>query len=76
VHVLGVTRNPDSAWVTQQAGNLAVGERLLDAEVRQEILDVPVRHTEPQVPQDRQVMTSGGKRYPAKAERGRGSGRR
>jgi putative transposase len=28
VHILGVTRNPDSAWVTQQAGNLAVGERL------------------------------------------------
>ena len=28
VHVLGVTTNPDSAWVTQQARNLAVGERL------------------------------------------------
>ncbi len=28
VHVLGVTRNPDSAWVTQQARNLAVGEWL------------------------------------------------
>ena len=28
VHVLGVTRNPDSVWVTQQARNLAVGERL------------------------------------------------
>jgi len=28
VHVIGVTRNPDSAWVTQQARNLAVGERL------------------------------------------------
>jgi putative transposase len=28
VHVLGVTRNPDSAWVTQEARNLAVGERL------------------------------------------------
>jgi transposase InsO family protein len=27
-HLLGVTRNPDSAWVTQQARNLAVGERL------------------------------------------------
>jgi putative transposase len=26
--VLGVTRNPDSAWVSQQARNLAVGERL------------------------------------------------
>lgn len=26
VRVLGVTRNPDSAWVTQQARNLAVGE--------------------------------------------------
>jgi len=31
VHILGVTRNPDSAWVTQQARNLAVGERLQDA---------------------------------------------
>ncbi len=30
VHVLGVTRNPDSGWVTQQARNLAVGERLRD----------------------------------------------
>ncbi len=28
VHVAGVTRNPDSAWVTQQARNLAVGGRL------------------------------------------------
>jgi putative transposase len=28
VHVLGVTRNPDSAGVTQQARNLAVEERL------------------------------------------------
>ncbi len=28
VHVLGVTRNPDSGWVTQQARNLAAGERL------------------------------------------------
>jgi putative transposase len=28
VHVLGVSRNPDSAWVTKQARNLAVGERL------------------------------------------------
>jgi putative transposase len=28
LHVLGVTRNPDSAWVTQQARNLAVEERL------------------------------------------------
>jgi len=28
VMIMGVTRNPDSAWVTQQARNLAVGERL------------------------------------------------
>lgn len=28
VHVLGVTRNLDSAWVTQQARNLALAERL------------------------------------------------
>jgi len=28
VHVLGGTRNPDSAWVTQQARNLAVEKRL------------------------------------------------
>jgi len=30
VHVLGVTTNPDSAWVTQQARNLAVEEGLRD----------------------------------------------
>ncbi len=30
VHMLGVTRNPDSAWVAQQARNLATGERLRD----------------------------------------------
>jgi transposase InsO family protein len=28
VLILGITRNPDPAWVTQQARNLAVGERL------------------------------------------------
>ncbi len=28
VHVLGVTANPDSEWIVQQARNLAVGERL------------------------------------------------
>jgi putative transposase len=28
VHVLGVTSNPDSVWVTQQARNLTMGERL------------------------------------------------
>jgi len=28
VHVLGVTRNPDSGWVTRQARNLTMGERL------------------------------------------------
>jgi putative transposase len=28
VQVLGITGNPDSAWVTQQARNLAMGERL------------------------------------------------
>jgi hypothetical protein len=28
VHVLGITKNPESAWVRQQARNLAVGERL------------------------------------------------
>jgi putative transposase len=31
VHLLGVTRNPDRAWITQQARNLAVGERLRGA---------------------------------------------
>jgi hypothetical protein len=28
VHVAGITANPDSAWVTQQARNLAIEERL------------------------------------------------
>jgi len=36
VHVLGVTRSPDSAWVTQQARNLAVGERLQGVRFRSE----------------------------------------
>lgn len=31
MHLLGVTRNPDCAWITQQARNLAVGERLRGA---------------------------------------------
>jgi putative transposase len=31
VHLLGVTRNPDCAWITQQARNLVVGERLRGA---------------------------------------------
>ncbi|MGH8940028.1 MAG: integrase core domain-containing protein [Actinomycetes bacterium] len=30
VHILVATRGPESAWVTQQARNLAVGERLQD----------------------------------------------
>lgn len=30
VHVLGVTRSPDSAWVSQQARNLAMAERLTE----------------------------------------------
>src|ERR1035437_3503869 len=30
VHVAGVTANPDSAWVTQQARNLAIEDRLSD----------------------------------------------
>lgn len=33
VHVLGVTRNPNSPWVTQQARNLAVGEGLRSVRV-------------------------------------------
>ena len=28
MHLAGVTAHPDSAWVTQQARNLAIGERL------------------------------------------------
>jgi putative transposase len=33
IHVAGVTQHPDSAWVTQQARNLAVEGRLNDATV-------------------------------------------
>ncbi len=28
VHIAGVTRTPDSAWVTQQARNLSIAEGL------------------------------------------------
>jgi putative transposase len=34
VHVAGATRNPDAAWVTQQARNLAMGLRGVGGEVR------------------------------------------
>jgi putative transposase len=33
VHLAGITANPDSAWVTQQARNLSVGERLENVKV-------------------------------------------
>ncbi len=33
VHVAGVTRNPDSAWVAQQARNLAIAGRLDDTHI-------------------------------------------
>jgi putative transposase len=33
VHVVGVTRNPDSAWVAQQARNLVIAGRLEDTHV-------------------------------------------
>jgi hypothetical protein len=29
VHVVGATAHPDSAWVTQQARNLAIEQRLI-----------------------------------------------
>jgi putative transposase len=45
VHVLGVTRTPDSAWVTQQARNLAVGERL--REIRFVIRDRDAKFSAP-----------------------------
>ncbi len=45
VHVLGVTGNPDSAWVTQQARNLAVGERL--QEVRFVVRDRDSKYSGP-----------------------------
>jgi hypothetical protein len=35
VHLAGVSANPDSAWVTQQARNLAADERLKKRAVRQ-----------------------------------------
>jgi putative transposase len=45
VHVLGVTRNPDSAWVTQQARNVAVGEWL--GEIRLLIRDRDSKYSGP-----------------------------
>jgi hypothetical protein len=47
VHLLGVTRNPDSAWVTQQARNLAIGERLRGVRflIRTETRSSPVPST-------------------------------
>jgi putative transposase len=45
VNILGVTRNPDSAWVTQQARNLVVGERLQG--IRYVIRDRDAKYTGP-----------------------------
>ena len=45
VHVLGVTRNPDSAWVTQQARNLAVGNGL--GRIRYAIRDRDTKFSRP-----------------------------
>jgi hypothetical protein len=66
VHVLGVTRNPDSAWVTQQARNLAVGELL--REIRFVICD---RDSKFSGPFDEVVRTEGAQiiKTPARAPR-------
>lgn len=45
VHVLGATGKPDSAWVTQQARNLAVGERVRD--IRFVIRDRDAKFSDP-----------------------------
>jgi hypothetical protein len=66
VHVLGVTRNPDSAWVTQQARNLAVGELL--REIRFVIRDIDSKFSGPF---DEVVRTEGAQiiKTPARAPR-------
>ncbi len=47
----------------------------LDPSLGEELFDVPIGKAEPKYHRTARVMTSGGNRYPAKAERGTGQKR-
>jgi hypothetical protein len=80
IHLIDVPAIPDQVLASscglgelgREALDPAVDRDVVDLDpvLGQELLDVPVGEAEPQYQRTARVMTSGGKRYPAKAELG------